>query len=74
MTPNILRPVVDNANVRETLKNLPISGSQFVESTYPSAIAGAVLWEWQNGEIFSAATHVSDRRFDMWENCHRVRG
>ena len=72
MMPNIPEHVEDNANVRDTLKNLPFNGSQIVESKYPSAIAGAVLWEWRNGEVFNAETPVGDRRLDMWENCHRI--
>ena len=74
LMPSIPEDVQDNTDVRDTLKNVSAVGSQIVESTYPSAIAGAVLWERQNGEIFSALTHVSDRRFDMCRDCHRVGG
>jgi hypothetical protein len=62
------------AQVRDALKNPSTIGSQFVESSYQSAVTGAVLWEQQNGEVFSVATHVSDRRFDMCRDCHRVGG
>ncbi len=62
------------AHVRETLKIQPMVGSPFAESSYQSAITGAVLWEQQNGEVFNVATHVSDRRFDMCRDCHRVGG
>ncbi len=62
------------AHVREALKNRPGVGSQFVESSYQSAITGAAHWEQQNGEVFNVATHVSDRRFDMCRDCHRVGG
>lgn len=62
------------AHVRDTLKSRTTIGSQFVESSYQAAITGAVLWERQNGEIFNVATHVSDRRFDMCRDCHRVGG
>lgn len=62
------------AHVRDALKNQTTIGSQFVESSYQAAITGAVLWERQNGEIFNVATHVSDRRFDMCRDCHRVGG
>ena len=62
------------AHVREALQNPATVGSQFVESSYQSAITGAVLWEQRNKEIFNVATHVSDRRFDMCRDCHRVGG
>ena len=62
------------AHVRDALKNRSTIGSQFVESSYQGGITGAVLWERQNGEIFNVATHVSDRRFDMCRDCHRVGG
>lgn len=62
------------AHVRDALKIQPTVGSQFVESSYQSAITSAVLWEQQNGEVFNVATHVSDRRFDMCRDCHRVGG
>jgi hypothetical protein len=60
--------------VREALQHGSTVGSQFVESTNQSAIAGAVLWERQNGEVFNVTTHVKDRRFDMCRDCHRVGG
>lgn len=62
------------AHVRNALTNPSTTGSQFVESSYQSAVTGAVFWEQQNGEVFSVATHVSDRRFDMCRDCHRVGG
>lgn len=62
------------AHVRDAFKNPSTTGSQFVESGYQSAVTGAVLWEPQNREVFSVATHVSDRRFDMCRDCHRVGG
>ena len=71
---NMTEQVEDNANVRDTLKNLPFRGSQFVESGYLLAIAGTTHWEHQNGEVFSVKTHISDRRFDMCRDCHRVGG
>ena len=61
-------------HLRDALQNRSTVGSQFVESGYLSAIAGASLWERQNGEKFNVATHVSDRRFDMCRDCHRVGG
>ena len=61
-------------HVRDALKIEPTVGSQFVESSYQSAITGAALWQQQNREIFNVATHVSDRRFDMCRDCHRVGG
>ena len=60
--------------LRDALQNRPTAGSQFVESSYLSAIAGASLWERQNGEKFNVTTHVSDRRFDLCRDCHRVGG
>ncbi len=62
------------AHVHDALKIQPTGGSQFVESSYQSAITGAVLWEQQNGEVFNVATHVSEPRFDMCRDCHRVGG
>jgi hypothetical protein len=62
------------SRVRDALKNPSTISSQFVESSYEAAVAGALLWERQNGEVFSVATHVSDRRFDMCRDCHRVGG
>ena len=62
------------AHVRAALKNRPTAGSQFVELSYQSAITGAALWQQQNGEIFNVATHLSDSRFDMCRDCHRVGG
>lgn len=62
------------AHVRRALSNRATMGSQFVESGYESAITGAVLWERQNGEVFNVATDVSDRRFNMCRDCHRVGG
>lgn len=59
---------------REALPNGSTVGSQFVETTYQPAIAGAVLWERQNGEVFNVTTHVQDRRFDLCRDCHRVGG
>ena len=61
-------------HLRDALQNRTTLGSQFVESSYLSAIAGASHWERQNGEKFNVTTHVSDRRFDMCRNCHRVGG
>ena len=61
-------------HLRDALKNRSTAGSQFVELSYLSAIAGASLWERQNGERFNVTTHVSDRRFDMCRDCHRVGG
>lgn len=61
-------------HLRDALQNRSTAGSQFVESVYLSAIAGASLWERQNGEKFNVTTHVSDRRFDMCRDCHRVGG
>jgi hypothetical protein len=61
-------------DLRDALQNRSMVGSQFVESVYLSAIAGASRWERQNGEKFSVSTHVSDRRFDMCRDCHRVGG
>ena len=63
-----------SAHVRDALKNRSAAGSQIVESSYLSAITGAAAWERQNGEIFDVRTHVSDRRFDMCRECHRVGG
>ena len=63
-----------SAHVRDALKIQPTVGSQFVESSYESAITGAMLWEQQNGEVFNVTTHVRDRRFDMCRDCHRVGG
>ena len=60
--------------VRDALQNRSAAGSQIVESNYLSAITGAAAWERQNGEIFDVRTHVSDRRFDMCRECHRVGG
>jgi len=60
--------------LRDALQNRTNVGSQFVESSYLSAIAGASHWERQNGEKFNITTHVSDRRFDMCRDCHRVGG
>lgn len=60
-------------HLRDALQNRP-NGSQFVESSYFSAIVGASHWERQNGEKFNVTTHVSDRRFDMCRDCHRVGG
>lgn len=60
--------------LRDALQNRTTAGSQFVESRYLSAISGASLWERQNGEKFNVTTHVSDRRFDMCRDCHRVGG
>jgi hypothetical protein len=62
------------ANVRDQLGIQPSVGSQFVESSYESSITGALLWQRQNGEVFNVSTHVSDRRFDMCRDCHRVGG
>ncbi|MEJ7591239.1 MAG: hypothetical protein WKF77_06805 [Planctomycetaceae bacterium] len=61
-------------HLRDALQKRTTAGSQFVESRYLSAIAGASLWERQNGEKFNVTTHVSDRRFDMCRDCHRVGG
>jgi len=63
-----------SARVRDALQNRSAAGSQIVESSYLSAITGAAAWERQNGEIFDVRTHVSDRRFDMCRECHRVGG
>lgn len=60
--------------VRDALQSQSPVGSQFVESSYLSAIMGAAIWERQNGEVFNVTTHVSDRRFDMCRECHRVGG
>lgn len=60
--------------VRDALQSQSSIGSQFVESNYLSAIMGAAIWERQNGEVFNVTTHVSDRRFDMCRDCHRVGG
>ena len=62
------------AHVREALMDRGTRGSQFVESSYESARAGAVLWERENGQLFNIATHVSDHRFDMCRDCHRIGG
>lgn len=61
-------------HLRDALQNRTNVGSQFVESGYLSAITGASHWERQNGEKFNVTTHVSDRRFDMCRDCHRVGG
>ncbi len=68
MTPEL------SQDLRDALQNRSTVGSQFVESVYLSAIAGASRWERQNGEKFNVSTHVSDRRFDMCRDCHRVGG
>jgi len=68
MTPDL------SQHLRDVLQNRSTAGSQFVESSYLSAIAGASLWERQNGENFNVSMHVSDRRFDMCRDCHRVGG
>ena len=69
-------PMIPNlpGHVREALMDRGSRGSQFVESSYESARAGAGLWERENGEVFNMATHVSDRRFDMCRDCHRIGG
>ena len=48
--------------------------SQIVESIWISPTAAAVAWEQQTGQIFNVVNHVSDRRFDMCRECHRVGG
>ena len=48
--------------------------SQIVESISISPTAAAVAWEQQTGQIFNVVNHVSDRRFDMCRECHRVGG
>ena len=48
--------------------------SQIVESIWVSPTAAAVAWEQQTGQIFNVVNHVSDRRFDMCRECHRVGG
>jgi len=48
--------------------------SQIVESIWISPTAAAVAWEQQTGQIFNVANHVSDHRFDMCRECHRVGG
>lgn len=48
--------------------------SQIVESNWISPTAAAVAWERQTGQIFNVVNHVSDRRFDMCRECHRVGG
>ena len=63
-----------STHLRDALQNQTTAGSQIVESRYLSSIAGASHWERQNGEKFNVATHVSDRRFDMCRDCHRVGG
>lgn len=50
------------------------TGSQIVESIWISPTAAAVAWEQQTGQIFNVVNHVSDRRFDMCRECHRVGG
>lgn len=49
-------------------------GSQIVESAWQSPVEAAVAWEQQTGQIFNVSNHVSDRRFDMCRECHRVGG
>ena len=61
-------------HLRDALQNQSGAGSQFVESSYLAAVAGASRWERQNSEKFNVTTHVSDRRFDMCRECHRVGG
>lgn len=48
--------------------------SQIVESIWISPTAAAVAWQQQTGQIFNVVNHVSDRRFDMCRECHRVGG
>lgn len=62
------------AQIVEAQQNLQMPGSQIVESTRETARAGAIIWERENGELFNMATHVSDRRFNMCRECHRVGG
>ena len=50
------------------------SASQIVESIWISPTAAAVAWEQQTGQIFNVVNHVSERRFDMCRECHRVGG
>lgn len=58
--------------------NIPVGSgsvaSQIVESIWISPTAAAVAWEQQTGQIFNVVNHVSDRRFDMCRECHRVGG
>lgn len=61
-------------HLRDALQNRSTVGSQFMESGYLSAIAGASLWERENAEKFNVTPHVSDRRFDICRDCHRVGG
>jgi len=49
-------------------------GSQFVESSDEVAHAGDPLWGRKNREILDDAPYVSDRRFDMYRDCHRAGG
>ena len=62
------------SSIVEALQNRGGQGSQFVESHYEFARGAAAMWERKNGELFNVATHVSDRRFDMCRDCHRVGG
>ncbi len=61
-------------HLRDELQNRPTVGSQFMESGYLSSIADASLRERENGEKFNVTADVSDRRFDMCRDCHRVGG
>jgi len=63
-----------SADIRDKFLRRGSRGSQFVESNYEVAHAGALPWERKNPKIFDDATHVSDRRFDMCRDCHRAGG
>jgi len=45
-----------------------------VESSDEVAHAGDPLWGRKNREILDDAPYVSDRRFDMYRDCHRAGG
>ncbi|MFO1000501.1 MAG: hypothetical protein U0936_09185 [Planctomycetaceae bacterium] len=64
-----------NSTVTGNVRVSPGSvASQIVESIWISPTAAAVAWEQQTGQIFNVVNHVSDRRFDMCRECHRVGG
>ena len=64
-----------NSTVTGNVRVSPGSvASQIVESIWVSPTAAAVAWEQQTGQIFNVVNHVSDRRFDMCRECHRVGG
>lgn len=73
-TESIFERTAPDEDATAPVAEVPSISSQIVESLWHSPAAAVAVWEQQTGQIFNVATHLTDRRFRLCRDCHRVGG